>query len=89
MEEFINIVKSKKAVLEKHWHGIPPKQRRNILLYAFSGYLVLTLAVLLQVVLQIGNNTHSMIEMRHITNPVAKPSKGDTNNTSKTSDYGK
>lgn len=57
--------------LDHRWKQLPGDKRRRVVLYSFAGYLILTIAVVLQVITQLGNQRET-VPVRHITNPVAK-----------------
>jgi hypothetical protein len=54
------------------WKQLPPEKKRRIVLYSFAGYLLITIAIILQVIYQMGN-APDKIGIEHIHNPVAKP----------------
>lgn len=85
MEKFITTITSHREALEKRWQHVPARQRKRILLYAFGCYVVLTLAVIIQVVSQIGHSGKDILQVKHITNPVVTPVKNiESGNNTKT-----
>ncbi len=55
--------------MDSHWKKLPEGQRKRVVLYSFAGYLAITLAVLVQVIVQVGEQREMPI--KHITNPLA------------------
>ena len=55
--------------VDSRWKQLPARESRRIILYSFAGYLLITLAVIVQVVYQVSTSKSTM-EIEHITNPV-------------------
>jgi hypothetical protein len=55
--------------MDSHWKQLPQVQRKRVVLYSFAGYLAITLATLVQVISQVGQQREMPI--KHITNPLA------------------
>ena len=55
--------------LDSQWKQLPQVQRKRVVLYSFAGYLIITLAVLIQVIMQLGQQRE--MPVTHITNPLA------------------
>ena len=55
--------------MDNHWKQLPELQRKRVVLYSFAGYLAITLAVLVQVIVQVGQQKE--MPVTHITNPLA------------------
>ena len=48
MEKYKKIIEKAGQQLDQHWLALPRERQRRIVLYCFSGYLLLTLAVIVQ-----------------------------------------
>lgn len=48
MEKYKKIIEEAGQQLDQHWLALPRERQRRIVLYCFSGYLLLTLAVIVQ-----------------------------------------
>ena len=57
--------------LDSRWKQLPAPEKRRIVLYSFAGYLLVTLAVVVQVIYEVGN-TREEVEIEHISTPVAR-----------------
>ena len=57
--------------IDQHWKQLPARDSRRIVLYSFAGYLLITLMIIVQVVYQLNARQNTM-EIKHISNPVAK-----------------
>ena len=57
--------------MDRRWKQLPARDSRRIVLYSFTGYIIITLAVLAQVVYQLSTSKSAM-EIEHISNTVAK-----------------
>lgn len=62
-------VRSWQDGMEKRWKQLPVEESRRIVLYFFTCYVCITLAVLVQVVYQVSTNSNT-IKIDHIINPV-------------------
>lgn len=69
--------------LDSRWRQLPRLRRRRIILYSFACYLLITLAILFQVLCQLGKGQDRM-DMQHIHNTVAREiTESNTANESK------
>ncbi len=57
--------------LDCRWKQLPAVQKRRIVLYSFAGYLLITIAIVVQVIYEVGN-ARLGIAIEHISNPVEK-----------------
>lgn len=57
--------------LDSRWRALPAPQKRRIVLYSFAGYLLVTVAIVIQVIYEVGNAREG-VEIEHISNPVAE-----------------
>ena len=48
MEKYKKFIERIGQQLDQHWLALPRERQRRIVLYCFSGYLLLTLAVIVQ-----------------------------------------
>jgi uncharacterized membrane protein len=71
MKELTTSVNSLMNGMDKRWKQLPVRDSRRIVLYSFTGYIIITLAVLAQVVYQVSTSKSAM-EIEHISNTVAK-----------------
>ena len=69
MKELTTSIQSWLDGVDSRWKQLPVKESRRIVMYSFSGYLLITLAVIVQVVYQVSTSKSTM-EIEHITNPV-------------------
>jgi len=83
MKELTTSFSSLMHGMDRRWKQLPTQDSRRILIYIFAGYIVITLAVLAQVVYQVSNSENAM-EIEHISNTVAKAISDKKNNEIKT-----
>ena len=57
--------------LDLRWKQLPAQKKRRIVLYSFAGYVVITIAIVLQVIYEVGTPKGN-VDIEHIINPVAK-----------------
>lgn len=89
MDKFIEHINTRKAALEHQWKQLAEEQRRKLVLYAFGGYCVLTLIVVIQVIVAFGS-TPDALKVDHIENPIKVQQDPKMNNEPKTAaQYGK
>jgi hypothetical protein len=69
MDKFIACINIRKTAWEYQWKQLAEKQRRKLVLYAFGGYCVLTLIVVIQVIVAFGS-TPDVLKVDHIENPI-------------------
>lgn len=69
MQTLVERIHARKAALERQWKQLAEKQRRKLVLYAFGGYCVLTLIVVIQVIVAFGS-TPDALKVDHIENPI-------------------
>lgn len=67
--------------LDRRWGELTASQKRRIVLYSFAGYLLVTVAIVIQVIYEVGNARES-VEIEHISNPVAEKETQDKRKTS-------
>jgi len=83
MDKFIACINIRKTTLERQWKQLAEKQRRKLVLYAFGGYCVLTLIVVIQVIVAFGS-TPDILKVGHIENPIKVQQDPKKNNEPKT-----
>lgn len=83
MDKFIACINTRKTTLERQWKRLEEKQRRKLVLYAFGGYCVLTLIVVIQVIIAFGS-TPDALKVDHIENPIKVQQDPKMNNEPKT-----
>lgn len=83
MQTLVERINAHKAALEHQWKQLSEKQRRKLVLYAFGGYCVLTLIVVIQVIMAFGS-TPDVLKVDHIENPIKVQQDPKMNNESKT-----
>ena len=71
MKELTTSLNSLINGMDRRWKQLPARDSRRIVLYSFTGYIIITLAVLAQVVYQV-NTSKGAMEIEHISNTVAK-----------------
>jgi hypothetical protein len=71
MKELTTSISSWLDGMDRRWRQLSAKASRRIVLYSFTGYLLITLAVIVQVIYQLRASKGTM-EIKHITNPVIK-----------------
>lgn len=69
MQTLVERINARKAIWERQWKQLAEKQRLKLLLYAFGGYCVLTLIVVIQVIVAFGS-TPDALKVDHIENPL-------------------
>ncbi|MFP5438865.1 MAG: hypothetical protein ACLGH8_13850 [Bacteroidia bacterium] len=69
MQTLVERINARKAIWERQWKQLAEKQRRKLVLYAFGGYCVLTLIVVIQVIMAFGC-TPDALKVDHIENPI-------------------
>ncbi len=69
MQTLVERINARKAALDRQWKQLAEKQRRKLVLYAFGGYCVLTLIVVIQVIMAFGS-TPDVLKVDHIENPI-------------------
>ncbi len=57
--------------MDERWRAFPVKKQRKYMLYLFSGYLLLTVCIILKVWHDIGNPDRGMV-IEHIESPVLR-----------------
>ncbi|MGH2666720.1 MAG: nitrogen regulatory IIA protein [Flavobacterium sp.] len=57
--------------LDERWQALPVRKQHRYTLYFFTGYVLLTLAVIFKVWLDTARSDNDM-EIKHIDNPVLK-----------------
>lgn len=57
--------------LDFRWKQLPALQKRRIVLYSFVGYLLITIAIVAQVIYEVGNADKGE-DLERISNPVVK-----------------
>jgi hypothetical protein len=67
--------------MDSQWRALPASQKRRVVLYSFAGYLLVTIAIIIQVIYEVGNARES-VEVEHISNPVAEKETLDKRRTS-------
>jgi len=71
--------------LDSRWRQLPRLRRRRIILYSFACYLLITLAIILEVIYKLDAGQKKM-DIQHIHNTVAREiTKSNTANESKNS----
>ncbi|WP_116787857.1 hypothetical protein [Flavobacterium psychrotrophum] len=83
MQTLVERINARKATWERQWKQLSEKQRRKLVLYAFGGYCVLTLIVVIQVIMAFGNAPDAL-KVDHIENPVRVRQDPKMNSESKT-----
>jgi len=83
MDKFGTRAGSRWETIEQKWQQLPARQKHNAVLYAFTAYVILTLVVIVQVVIGLGDSTDSL-KVDHIENPVVKPREVKYKNQSNT-----
>jgi len=79
MKELTTSLSSLMHGMDRRWKQLPTRDSRRVILYSFAGYMVITLAVLAQVIYQV-NTSKSAMEIEHISNTVAKVISDKNNN---------
>ncbi|TRW23656.1 hypothetical protein FMM05_13430 [Flavobacterium zepuense] len=85
MKALTNSIKPWLEGMDTRWQQVPAKDARRIIAYSFGGYVLITLAVLVQIVCKVSTSKSSM-EIKHITNPVTVKANKKINEL-KTEDY--
>lgn len=63
--------------LDSHWKQLPASKKRRIVLFSFAGYLLITIAVVLQVIYEIGTEEENM-HIEHISTPAKRDGAANT-----------
>jgi len=71
MKEYTTSITSWLDSIDQRWKELPARESRRIVQYSFAGYLLITLVIIVQVVYQLNAGQNTM-EIKHISNPVAK-----------------
>lgn len=69
MQTLLERINARKAIWERQWKQLAEKQRRKLVLYAFGGYCVLTMIIVIQVIVAFGS-TPDVLKVEHIENPI-------------------
>jgi len=86
MKAYTTSIGSWMDTMDMRWKQLPARESRRIVLYSFAGYLLITLVIIVQVVYQLNAGQNTM-EIKHISNPVAKFKAGKNINEPKTANY--
>ncbi|RYY53805.1 MAG: nitrogen regulatory IIA protein [Chitinophagaceae bacterium] len=85
MKAYTTSISSWIDTMDRRWKQLPARESRRIVLYSFAGYLLITLVIIVQVVYQLNAGQNTM-EIKHISNPVAKVKAGKNINEPKTAE---
>ena len=85
MKAYITSKSSWMDGMDRRWKQLPARESRRIVLYSFAGYLLITLMIIVQVAYQLNAGQNTM-EIKHISNPVAKVKASKNINEPKTAD---
>lgn len=79
MKRFYKTLDTWQDRLDGHWRQLTPVRRRKIVLYSFAAYLIITIAIVLQVICEMGAG-HKEIDITHIGKPTLQAA-GKNNST--------